>query len=62
MPFNPFYFLEQFIIGIFLITLFQLEKTGSIGKALIPLEILKLKIASVSFAPFPPLYLESAIR
>ena len=39
MPFKLFEFLERFMIGAFLITLTQLEKTGSIGKILIPLEI-----------------------
>ena len=32
-------FLEQFMIGAFLITSTQLEKTRSIGKVFIPLEI-----------------------
>ena len=39
MPFKLFQFLEQLMIGAFLITLTQLEKTGSIGKVFIPLEI-----------------------
>ena len=39
MPFKLFEFLEQFMIGAFLITLTQLEKPGSSGKVFIPLEI-----------------------
>ena len=39
MPFKRFEFLEQFMIGAFLTTWTQLEKTGSIGKVFIPLEI-----------------------
>ena len=41
MPFEfeLFEFLERFMTGDFLITLTQFEKTGSIGKAFIPLEI-----------------------
>ena len=39
MPFELFELLEQFTIGSFLIRLTQLEKTGSIGKVIIPLEI-----------------------
>ena len=42
MPFKLIEFVEQFRIGTFLITLNQLEKTGSIGKGFIPLEIKKL--------------------
>ena len=42
MPFKLFEFLEQILIGAFLITLIQLEKTGSTGKVFIPLEILKI--------------------
>ena len=42
MPFKPFEFLEQFMTGTFLITLTQLEKTGSTVKAFITLEIYKL--------------------
>ena len=38
MPFQLFEFLEQFMIGAFLITLTQLEKTGSTGKVFIPLK------------------------
>ena len=38
--FTCFEFLEQFMIGTFLITLTQLEKTGSIGYVFNPLEIL----------------------
>ena len=34
MPFKLFEFLERFMIGAFLITLFQLEKTGSTDKFL----------------------------
>ena len=41
MPFKFFEFLEQFMIGVFLITLTQIEKTGSMG-SFIPLEIQKL--------------------
>ena len=37
--FKLFEFLEQFMIGAFLITLTQFEKTGSTGKVFIPLEI-----------------------
>ena len=32
MPFKLFEFLEQYMIGAFLITLTQVEKTGSIDK------------------------------
>ena len=39
MPYKLFKFLEQFMIGAFLITWNQLEKTRSIGKVFIPLEI-----------------------
>ena len=39
MPFELFEFLERFMIGAILITLTHLEKTGSIGKVFIPLEI-----------------------
>ena len=39
MPFKLFEFLEKFMIDVFLITWTQLEKTGSIGKVVIPLEI-----------------------
>ena len=42
MPFKLFELLEQFIIGAFLKRLAHLEKTVSIGKVFIPLEILKL--------------------
>ena len=38
MPFKIFEFLERFIIGVFLISLTQAEKTGSAGKIFIPLE------------------------
>ena len=38
MPFKLFDFLEQFIVGAFLITITQLEKTGSTGEVFIPLE------------------------
>ena len=41
MPFKLFEFLEQFMIGTFLLTLTKLEKTRSSGKIFIPLEILK---------------------
>ena len=42
MPFKLFEFLENFMIGAFLIKLTQFKKkTGSIGKVLIPLEIQK---------------------
>ena len=34
MPFELFEFLEQFMMGAFLITLTRLEKTGSTGKFL----------------------------
>ena len=37
--FQLFAFLERFMISVFLITLTQLEKTGSIGKVFISLEI-----------------------
>ena len=39
MQFKLFKFLEQFMIGTFLITKTQQEKSGSIGKIFIPLEI-----------------------
>ena len=39
MPFKLFEFLERFMNGAFLITLTQLEKTGSTGEVFIPLEI-----------------------
>ena len=39
MPFKLFEFLERFITGAFLITLTQLEKTGSTAKAFTQLEI-----------------------
>ena len=39
MPLKLFEFLERSVIGAFLVTLNQLEKTGSIGKVFIPLEI-----------------------
>ena len=39
MLFKLFEFQERFTIGAFLITLTQLEKTGSTGKVFIPLEI-----------------------
>ena len=39
MPFKLIELLEQFMIGVFLITGTQLEKTGSICKVYIPLEI-----------------------
>ena len=39
MPFKLFVILEQFLTGTVLITLTQLEKTGSTGKDFIPLEI-----------------------
>ena len=39
MPFNFFEFLERFIIGTFLITFTQQEKTGSTGEGLFQLEI-----------------------
>ena len=39
MPFKLFKILERFIIGAFLITLTQREKTGSTGKVFIQLEI-----------------------
>ena len=39
MPFKLFEFLEQFIIGAFLMKLTQIEQTGSTGKNFIPLEI-----------------------
>ena len=67
MPFKLFEILEQFMIGAFLITWIQLEKTGSIGKVFITLKINKLNSTfetenpSRFFAPFPRLYLESAI-
>ena len=67
MPFKLFEFLDIFMIGAFLITLTQLEKSGSIGKIFILLEILKLNSTfetrnrSRFFAPFPRSYLESAI-
>ena len=38
MTFKLFKSLERFMIGAFLITLTQLEKTGSTGKVFIPLE------------------------
>ena len=41
--FKLFEFLEQIMIGAFLITGTQLEKTGSIGKVFIPLGSLKNK-------------------
>ena len=43
MPFKIFEFLEQFMIGAFLIILTQLEKTVSIGKIFIPLGNVKNK-------------------
>ena len=67
MSFTLFEFLEQFMIGAFLIAWTQLEKTGSIGKVFIPLEIYKLNSIfeagkrSRFFGPFPRSYLESAI-
>ena len=39
MPFKLFEFLEQFMVGAFLIIRTQLEKIGSKGKVFIPLEI-----------------------
>ena len=39
MPLKLFEFLKRFMIGAFLITLTQLDKTGSTGKVFIPLEI-----------------------
>ena len=42
MPFKLFEILKQFMIGAFLITSTQLEKTGSIGKVLFRWEIFKL--------------------
>ena len=39
MPFKLFEFQEKFMIEAFLTTLNQIEKTGSTGKAFIPLEI-----------------------
>ena len=39
VPFKLFEFLERFMIGAFLITLSQLEETGSTGNFFIPLEI-----------------------
>ena len=42
MPFKLLEFLERFMNGAFLITLTQLEKSGSTAKVFIPLEILKL--------------------
>ena len=39
MSFKLFEFLEGFMIGAFLITLTQLEKTGSTLEVFIPLEI-----------------------
>ena len=41
MPFQLFELLERFMIGAFLIRLTQLQKTGSIGKLFIQLEIIK---------------------
>ena len=43
MPLKLFEFLDQFMIGTFLIKLTQFEKTGSIGKLFISLENLKIK-------------------
>ena len=66
MPFKLFEFLEQIMIGAFLITLTQLKKTGSIGKVFIPLEIQKINFTfenttrSRFFASFPRSYLVSA--
>ena len=39
MPFKLFEILEQFMMGAFVITLTQLERTGSTAKVFIPLEI-----------------------
>ena len=44
MNFKHSEFHEKFMIDTFLINLIQFEKTGSIGKAFIPLENLKTKI------------------
>ena len=58
MPFKLFECLEQFMTRAFLITLTQLEKTGSTGKVFIPLEIIKLNSTFQTrnslriFAPF----------
>ena len=48
MPFQLFEFLERFMIGAFLITLTQLEKTGSTSKVYIPPEILNLNSTFVT--------------
>ena len=39
MPFKLSEFLERFMTDAFVVTLTQLEKTGSTGKVLIPMEI-----------------------
>ena len=39
MLFKRIEFLEHYMIGAFLVTLPQIEKTGSISKVFIPLEI-----------------------
>ena len=61
-------FLDYFIIDTFLMKVTQFEKTGSIGKVLIQLRNLKIKIhtfetrsCSRFFASFPRSYLESTI-
>ena len=66
MPFKLFEIIERFMIGAFLITLNQLQKTESTSKVFIPLEIQKLNSTfktgnhSRVFVPFPRSHLESA--
>ena len=45
MPFKLSEFLERFMTDAFVVTLTQLEKTGSTGKVLNPMEILTLNCA-----------------
>ena len=66
MPFKFFEFLERFMTVAFLITLTQLEKTGSTGRVLFRSKILKINSTfetrsfSRFFAQFPRSYLEKA--
>ena len=56
MPFKLFEFPEQFMICGFLITLTQLDKTGSIDKVFIPLEIIHVFLGHFQFSIWRALF------